>query len=675
MRLSFATIDFETRSRLNIKDVGAWRYSVDPSTDILCLAYAIDDGPVRRWKRGDPLPRDLRRHVVQGGMLEAHNSFFEWCIWHNVGVRRLGWPRLKRKAIHCSAAKSAVMCLPRALEHAAFHAGCEERKGDSSAMKKLSKPRKPTKKNPKEWIDEEDDPALFEELYTYNDQDVVTERDLSDRLPALSPSERRVFLADMNINLRGVRCDRQFVYAGLKVGAQIEREICGELCELSDGAIMAATERDRILAYLDDECGLKMPKLDKETVEDYLYTVPLTKKQRRILTLREEGSRSSVSKYKSFAAVMDPADDCVRGLYLYYGANAHGRFSGRLVQPQNFPRGDAKGTKEEKGGETMERMVRTIIKAAKTNNTELLREGFQVEEMVVAGDPKSGRRMVQASPAEVLSTALRGGFIARAGKVFGVGDYSAIEARKVFWFAEEKRGLNIMAAGGDIYRDQGSVIFNKKPEDLDVGFERMMGKTVVLGCGYGMGWKKFKLTCKRSYGMNIDDDLCKRSVYAYRDRYEAVPKFWERLDRGAKRCIRSGRMVDVGLVTFWMNRYGSLCIRLPSGRDIYLRHARISHDQIVFTNGKGYSESTYGGKLCEYICSGSARDVLADAIAMAEFDWDDVEPVMHSHDELVCEGEAGKVGKIVEKIMADAVAEYEGLPMKIETWEGPRYHK
>ncbi len=326
----------------------------------------------------------------------------------------------------------------------------------------------------------------------------------------------------------------------------------------------------------------------------------------------------------------------------------------------------------------METMVTAIKQTAKDGKLDRLRDGFRIEESEVYGDPRSPRRLVKAPPAEVLSTAIRGVFIASEGKTFGVGDYSAIEARKVFWFAGEKRGLKILREGGDIYRDQASDIFDKPPEDLDVGFERMMGKTVILGCGYGMGWKKFKLTCKRAYGMVIEDELCKRSVYSYRERYSAVPKHWKELEDSARRCIRTGRQVEAsdGKLTFWMDDC-DLKIRLPSERDIIFRSARISHDQIVFVNGKGFTETTYGGKICEYVCSGSARDVLADAIVMAEFEYDDVDPVMHSHDELVCEGERGKVGKIVGEIMMQAASakRYAGLPSKIETFESDRYHK
>lgn len=675
MRRWIATGDFETRSALNLKKVGAWKYSRHASTDALCFGYAIDREPRRMWRRGDKPPRDLFAALESGCFLEAHNAFFEWCIWHNVMVPKYGWPPLEVGRIVCSAARAAVACLPRALEFAVIHAGLDVRKGDDKAMKKLSSPRKATKKDSRVWWDEDDAPDLYQELYEYCDLDVQAEQALSDHLRALSPFERRVFLADLRINLRGVLVDREFINCALAVNRHIDYEISSELTGLTRGDVMAATERDRILAYL-EEIGLELPSLTAEVVEDTLYHSKLTKTQRRILQLRQEGARSSVNKYQAFDSWTDQDDDVLRGLYIYYGANAHGRWSARGVQPQNFPRGNAKPVSGEKGGVAIALMVATIKEAALFNNLDLLRERFVIKEHKVPGDPKSGTKTLPAPPSEVLSTALRGAFVARPGKHFGVGDYSAIEARVLFWLAEERYGLSVYENDGDIYRDMGSVIFGKPPEELDVDFERMLGKTTVLGCGYGMGWKKFKLTCKRAYGMVISDTLCKKSVYAYRDRYEAVPDFWEALEKAARRAIRSGlpQYVSQKRIMFSMRR-GDLVITLPSGREIFHRRARISRDQIVFVNGKGWNESTYGGKLCEYITSGTARDVLADAVVRAEFDEPDFDPVMHSHDELVGEGEPGEVSKIVERIMGQMPPWTKGLPMKIEVWEGPRYHK
>lgn len=671
MRCWLTTADFETRSELNLKKVGAWRYSTHPSTEVLCLGYALDGKPVKVWRPGMERPADLLQAIERGCLFEAHNAFFEWCIWLNVLVKRHGWPALRLERMMCSAARASVACLPRALENALIVSGLEHRKLDDKAMKKLSKPRKPTKNDARTWHDE---PHLFEELYAYCAGDVEAERALSDRLPALSPFERRVFMADFRINLRGLRVDVEFVRAAIRVAGMIERELSAELTQVTRGAVMAATERDRIIAFLEGT-GLMLGSIDQETVEDLLYHETLTKTQRRVLQLRQEGARSSVSKYKAFMEFLD--DDVVRGLYMYYGANAHGRWSGKGPQPQNLPRGDAKSIdKEAKGNVPIELMVSAIKRCAKEGDTRILRKLFQIEELEVPGDPKSKRRMIPAPPAEVLSTAIRGAFIAREGKTFGVGDYAAIEARVLFWLAVETYGLKIYMADGDLYRDMGSVIFNKPPESLDVSFERMMGKTVVLGCGYAMGWKKFKLTCKRNYGIVISDELAKKCVYAYRKRYKQVPKFWEELEVAAKKCVRTGlpTTASKGRIKFSMRR-GDLVITLPSGREIYHRRAKIRHDQLQFINGKGWPETTYGGKLCEYIVSGTARDLLADAIVKAEFEVDEVDPVMHSHDELVCEGDPETVEKIVNDIMMDKPAWAKGLPIKVETWSGPRYHK
>lgn len=621
-----------------------------------------------------PRPLDLLRAIEKGALIEAHNSFFEWCIWLNVMVKRHGWPMLQLDKMICSAARASYACLPRALEHALPAAGLDIRKMSDRAMRKLSRPRKPTKKDPRRWLEPEDDPATYQELYDYCAGDVNAEHALSNKLPALPRFERQVYKADFNINLRGLRVDVEFIKAALKVAGIIERELSAELTMITRGAVMAVTERDRLIAYL-ESIGLALGSIDQETVEDLLFSDDLTKTQRRLLELRQEGARSSVSKYRAFMECMDEA--MVRGLFLYYGANAHGRWTGRLVQPQNFPRGDCKGLNDEKGGVLMELMVTAIKHVAYTGDTNYLRENFRIEESEVPGDPKSKRRLVPAPPAEVLSTALRGAFIASHGKVFGVGDYAAIEARVLFWLADEKRGLKIYTQNGDIYRDMGSVIFNKPPEALDVGFERMMGKTTVLGCGYGMGWKKFKLTCKKAYGMVISDSLCKKSVNAYRDRYKRVPEFWGELEDAAIATVQFGssHSVSKGRIKFSM-RKSDLVITLPSGREIFHRKARIGrHGDLQFVNGKGFIDSTYGGKLCEYIVSGTARDMLADAIVKAEFECDEIKPVMHSHDELVAEGEPGKVGALVEKIMLDAPAWTKGLPIKVEVWEGARYHK
>ena len=85
-------IDFETRSKADIKNEGAWRYSEDESTEPLCMAFAVMSLPVDIWVPGEVFPRDLAYYIDQGHLVEAHNAFFEKAIWKNIMVPQYGWP-------------------------------------------------------------------------------------------------------------------------------------------------------------------------------------------------------------------------------------------------------------------------------------------------------------------------------------------------------------------------------------------------------------------------------------------------------------------------------------------------------------------------------------------------------------------------------------------------------
>jgi len=79
--LPICTVDFETRSFLSVKDVGAWRYAEDFTTEILCLSYKFDDGKTGLWIPGLDFPQVIIDHVAAGGTFEAHNAQFERAIW------------------------------------------------------------------------------------------------------------------------------------------------------------------------------------------------------------------------------------------------------------------------------------------------------------------------------------------------------------------------------------------------------------------------------------------------------------------------------------------------------------------------------------------------------------------------------------------------------------------
>ena len=114
-------LDFETRSTCDIRDSGAWIYSKHPETKILCMAYALDEGPVTLLDRyffedlNAKPPEDLIEAINAGCEFAAHNASFEQYIWLNILVSKYRWPELPVHRWLCTAAKASVFGLPRSL--------------------------------------------------------------------------------------------------------------------------------------------------------------------------------------------------------------------------------------------------------------------------------------------------------------------------------------------------------------------------------------------------------------------------------------------------------------------------------------------------------------------------------------------------------------------------------
>ena len=170
-------LDFETRSKADLERVGSWKYSLDPSTEILCLAAKRNDEKTKLYDRLD-LSLGLNWDFFRNEMFEAHNVGFESAIWENIMVVRYGMPKIHSVQWTCSAAKAASLSLPRKLEEAVKAMGLpiEKDMEGHNLMLKMCKPRKPTKNNPAVWHETEKD---LQRLYEYCIQDVEAEYALS----------------------------------------------------------------------------------------------------------------------------------------------------------------------------------------------------------------------------------------------------------------------------------------------------------------------------------------------------------------------------------------------------------------------------------------------------------------------------------------------------------------
>ncbi len=681
-----ATIDFETRSACSLRKHGAWRYSLHPSTEVLCLAFRLPswvEGRVSLWHPAFPhlgiAESDNWSDIVElvdwifaGGLLEAHNVWFEYCIWTNILQPQFDFPPIPAASWRCSAAKASAHALPRGLDDVVTVLKLSEKKDAEGhkLMLKLSKPRKSWKKERDRWEQTgETPPAIlwheseeqFARLWTYCQQDVRAEEGVSQTLPDLSPEETQVFLMDMDLNRRGFQIDSKAVSSALGLIGRETRKLNGELQKLTRGKVKKATQRAQMIDWFKTE-GLTLYDTQKETLDRIIeedaaletggcsWATDLSPKAKRALQIVRALGRSSTAKYQSMQDWMDLRDYRVRGGLLYHGATT-GRWSGKGVQPHNF----VKGTIKDQEG---------------------LWAGLR------AGKTPEGMGMMEA-----LANALRGAIVAAAEHVLYVADYAAIEARVVLWLAGDEAALDIFRRHEDIYLEMASAIYDR-PCTKDDKDERALGKIAVLGLGYQMGASKFQTTCAK-FGITIDDALAQTVVDTYRERFSLVKQmWWDQEDAAIAATKRAGKAVTAGRVT-WIREGRFLYCVLPSGRRLSYPDPQVKQratpwgamkDSLTFMGVNAYNhqwqrQTTYGGMLVENITQAVARDLMAEAMLRCEATGV-YQIVLTVHDEIVAEAPAlaGNVQEF-EGLMAACPEWAEGCPVAAEGWTGTRYRK
>src|SRR3972149_11101723 len=136
-------LDFETRSELDLREVGLHNYARHPSTDTWCAAIALGDAEPAIWTPGKPCPGVLQEHVARGGRVVAHNAPFELAIWNAIMAPRYGWPELKPEQTFCTMAQCYAMGLPGALEDAGLPLGLPLQKDTEgrALMLRMARPR------------------------------------------------------------------------------------------------------------------------------------------------------------------------------------------------------------------------------------------------------------------------------------------------------------------------------------------------------------------------------------------------------------------------------------------------------------------------------------------------------------------------------------------------------
>lgn len=663
-------LDFETRSAVDIYQVGAWLYAMHPSTEILCLAFAVDDEPVEliRYSTnthpvGSPEQKAEHESFKKLAKLAdnpdvlfcAYNAFFEQVIWN----RQFGkWKPIPLERWRCVQAKASAYGLPAKLEKAAIAARLLLSKdmGGSGMMKKLSKPRNPRKGEDPNQIYWFDDPADYDVLYKYCKTDVEVERQLDHTVPDLSPEEQKLWFIDQKINHRGMRIDKPFAVRVDQMLQYHNHILNSELQQLTGGYISAGTEVSTMLNYLKSR-GIPIENLQKGTVAKLIASGQLGEHEVEVLRYRQELGKSSNAKYTKMKDSSDD-DGIIRDCYGFSRANT-GRWGGRGVQPQNLP-ADREGKVD----------VPSALIALSQYDYQTLRLLY-------------GRKIN-----EVASACLRGSFIPRDNNHYLVADYSAIEARVVMWVANDMVGLKQFSESDqglseDIYVQMARRIYNNPNLTKKDKPERQLGKQAILGCGFGMGAEKFRETCA-TYKIYITPEKAEEVVKLYRSIYGRVQSFWYELDNTFKWCIQNpNQSQGLGYLNLYYDRQRDvLFLRLPSGRFLSYHEPRIvrgrfNNASISFmmeVKHQWVRKESYGGHLTENVVQATARDLMASA--MPKLEEENFPITMHTHDELVCERSIGDENlQRMLTIICDKPQWGAGIPLVAEGSIEKRYMK
>ncbi len=663
--MSTLSIDFETRSTVNLPKTGVYPYATDPSTEILCLAWAFDDEEPKIWTPSMDWDSDRDRivaHVARSGAVRAWNAQFERVVWYYIMHKQYGFPALTIEQCYDTAADAAALALPRGLSKAASVLGLGQQKDDSGhrLMMKMCKPRRARKGEPTRGTLWHETPEQLEALYQYCLQDVRTERAVAERIRTLGPHEREVYMMDQRMNDRGVRIDVPLITAMGSLVTEGEARAGDELSAITRGAVTKATQTRRLLEWIEPQYNI--PNLRKDVIRDMLADdddIPVD--VRRALEIRAATAKASTAKLASMMRFRC-VDDKVRGMFLYHGAGP-GRWSGKGPQPQNYPRPTVSG---------IDNILDGIL------------EGSTYDEI-----------LEKHNPLAVVSSGLRSCLASSPGSRFIAGDYGQIEARVLALFAGQDDLVQLFRDGGKVYEEMAAYIYGVPVEQIkNPSEERQTGKNTVLGCGFQMGPETYAEQAKVQTGITIEPEMAERSVASYRERFEMIPLFWREINDAAMRAVHTGETTTVGhglKVKFTLRGQFLWCI-LPSGRPLAYAKPEIRVHTVTPKKGEPFETASvmyhhvnsmtkkwekrysYGGMWTENVVQAAARDLLASA--MLRLEAAGYPPVMTIHDEVVADV-PNRHGNLKEflSIMEDNPQWAKDLPVVAEGWEGQRYRK
>ena len=240
---------------------------------------------------------------------------------------------------------------------------------------------------------------------------------------------------------------------------------------------------------------------------------------------------------------------------------------------------------------------------------------------------------------------LRTALMAPEGQKLFIADLSNIEARMLAWLSKEADLLDAFATGRDVYCEFASQIYGRTITKQDK-LERYVGKTAILGLGYGMGADKFQATLKTgSPSVELSDTAAKSIVMQYRGMYPNIPKLWSGMKDSLFQMINPQ---GYGL------KYGPLTIRaraleLPNGMALNYPNLMFEYGNFVYKTEREIIR-THGPRITENVVQALARIVITDQMLEVQA-MPEVDIVLQVHDEIIAIGSELDSDATMEKII------------------------
>ncbi len=633
------SIDFETRSIIDLKDRGLDVYANDLSTEVICIAYGTDINKVLVQAPELMKYSKLMQHVQDGGKIQAWNAMFEYAIWNCVCVPKYGWPSLKLEQCIDTMAIAAANNIPQGLDDAGQFMDSKFQKDPigKKLIQKLCKPHSGVFNR---------DPELIKQLFDYCKQDVLTEMSIGRTLRPLDALEQQIWDLTNRINTIGVPVSILEVENAVKAVKFAQNELDQELLNLTG---CKPSERQKLLNWLNLE-GADLQNLTAETVSAKLKEENLNKNVKQALLLRQEGSQTSVAKYAKILEIQ--RDGRIRNTLVYHGAST-GRWASR-------------------GGLNLQNIARPTL------------EDKEIEEAI----PRVFNDGIGTM--QELSSLVRSVIKAPDGQTFVDVDFSSIENRVGVYLAFEHTKVELFRQGLDEYKMFASSSLFNVPYDSVTKDQRQIAKSAVLGCMFGQGSKGLVEYAK---GMGVVMSLvqAQKAVDNYRASYFKVKNLWYACENAAIEAVQNpGVEFAANKRVILKCEKNVLWMRLLSGR--YICWQRPMLESVMTPWGKEklavtvHSQNTYtrawtrnpmiGSSIFQSAVQGTARDFLA--FAMLNLDKAGYTILNSIHDEVLILIDDERKDVALEDVIINMTTPpswASDMPLAAEGWVGNRYRK